>query len=38
MEKLGTWLAIGAVVIGFFILAWLLFADPPPKKKQDKKK
>lgn len=38
MDKLGTWVAIGAVVIGFFILAWLLFSDPPAKKKREKKK
>ncbi len=33
-EKLGTWLAIGAVAIGFIVLAWLLFADDPKDKKK----
>lgn len=38
-EKLGTWLAIAAVTVGFLVLAWLLFADnPPDKKKPDGKK
>jgi len=37
-EKLGTWLAITAVAIGFVVLAWLLFADNPPDKKKDGKK
>jgi hypothetical protein len=27
VEKLGTWLAISAVAVGFVILLWLLFAD-----------
>lgn len=36
MDKLGTWLAIAAVAVGFVILVWLLFADQPPNK--DKKK
>lgn len=27
MEKLGTWLAIGGVVLGFIVLGWLLFSD-----------
>jgi hypothetical protein len=34
MEKLGTWLAIAAVGVGFIVLLWLLFAENP----QDKKK
>ena len=39
MEKLGTWLAVAAVGIGFVILAWLLFAEAPRKTKPtDKKK
>ncbi len=32
MEKLGTWLAIAAVAVGFVVLAWLLFAEGPKKK------
>lgn len=36
MDKLGTWLAIAAVAVGFVILVWLLFAEQPQKK--DKKK
>jgi hypothetical protein len=27
MEKLGTWLAIAAVAIGFIVLVYLLFSD-----------
>jgi hypothetical protein len=39
MDKLGTWLAIAAVGVGFMILAWLLFAEGPSEKKPpDKKK
>lgn len=38
MEKLGTWLAIAAVAVGFVILAWLLFAEGPQDRKKDKKK
>jgi hypothetical protein len=34
MDKLGTWLAIIGVVIGFAVLAWLLFADNPRDKKK----
>jgi len=34
MEKLGTWLAIGAVAVGFVILVWLLFAEGPKDKKK----
>jgi len=29
MDKLGTWLAIIGVVIGFAVLAWPLFAESP---------
>ena len=36
MEKLGTWLAITGVAIGFIVLAWLLFAETP-KNKNNKK-
>jgi len=34
MDKLGTWLAIIGVVIGFVVLAWLLFAESPRDKKK----
>lgn len=33
-EKFGTWLAVGAVAIGFIVLAWLLFAEGPDDKKK----
>jgi hypothetical protein len=33
-EKLGTWLAIAGVAIGFIVLAWLLFSDQPEDKKK----
>lgn len=36
MDKLGTWLAIAAVAVGFVILVYLLFAEQPQNK--DKKK
>jgi hypothetical protein len=36
MEKLGTWIAITLVGIGFIVLAWLLFAENPTDK--DRKK
>jgi len=36
MEKLGTWLAITGVVIGFAVLVWLLFADNSTGKKKKK--
>jgi len=32
MDKLGTWLAITGVAIGFIVLAWLLFAEGPKDK------
>ena len=35
MDKLGTWLALTAVAVGFVIMVWLLFAETP---KKDKKK
>jgi hypothetical protein len=38
MEKLGTWLAITAVAIGFIVLVWLLFAEGPTAKKPPDKK
>lgn len=34
MDKLGTWLAIAGVVVGFIVLAWLLFAEDPKDKKK----
>jgi hypothetical protein len=33
MDKLGTWVAIAAVAVGFVVLVWLLFSEEPPKKK-----
>lgn len=38
MDKLGTWLAIAAVAIGFVILMWLLFSEAPKKENKDKRK
>ncbi len=35
MDKPGTWLAVIAVLVGFVVLVWLLFAETP---KKDKKK
>jgi hypothetical protein len=32
MDKLGTWLAIIGVAIGFIVLGWLLFAEAPKDK------
>ena len=34
MDKIGTWLAIAGVAVGFIILAWLLFAEAPSDKKK----
>jgi len=34
MDKLGTWLAIAGVAIGFIVLGWLLFSDSSPNKKK----
>jgi hypothetical protein len=34
MDKLGTWLAVAGVAIGFIVLAWLLFSDNPADKKK----
>jgi hypothetical protein len=36
MEKLGTWLAIAGVAVGFIVLAWLLFSENPSDKKKKK--
>jgi hypothetical protein len=33
MPNIGTWLAIGAVAVGFVILLFLLFKEPPKKQK-----
>jgi len=32
MDKLGTWLAITGVAIGFIVLGWLLFSENPNEK------
>jgi hypothetical protein len=32
MDKLGTWLAITGVAIGFIVLGWLLFSEGPKNK------
>ncbi len=32
MDKIGTWLAITGVAIGFIVLGWLLFSDNPKKR------
>ncbi len=37
MDKLGTWLALAAVAVGFVILVWLLFAEGTNEKKGKKK-
>lgn len=37
MDKLGTWLAVTGVAIGFIVLAWLLFAEQPKDKKNKKR-
>jgi hypothetical protein len=34
MDKIGTWLAIAGVAIGFVVLGWLLFAEGPKNKKK----
>ena len=34
MDKIGTWVAIIGVVMGFIVLAWLLFADNPRDKRK----
>jgi hypothetical protein len=31
VDKLGTWLAIAAVAVGFVVLAWLLFSEQGKK-------
>jgi hypothetical protein len=38
MDKIGTWLAIAGVVIGFIVLGWLLFSEGPTKKHNKHKK
>ena len=32
MDKLGTWLAVTGVAIGFIVLGWLLFSENPSDK------
>lgn len=32
MDKIGTWLAITGVAVGFVVLGWLLFSDNEKKK------
>lgn len=34
MDKLGTWIAIAAVAVGFIVLVWLLFSDAAGNKKK----
>ncbi len=34
MDKIGTWLAIAGVAIGFVVLGWLLFSDNSNEKKK----
>jgi hypothetical protein len=36
MDKLGTWIAISGVAVGFIVLAWLLFSENPRGKKNKK--
>jgi hypothetical protein len=36
MDKLGTWLAVVGVVVGFIVLAWLLFSEAPKDEKKKK--
>jgi hypothetical protein len=36
MEKLGTWLAITGVAIGFIVLLWLLFSEGSQNKGKKK--
>ncbi len=36
MDKLGTWLAVTGVAIGFVVRAWLLVSDNPSDKKKKK--
>jgi hypothetical protein len=33
MPNIGTWLAIAGVAVGFVVLLFLLFKEPPAKKK-----
>ena len=37
MDKIGTWLAIAGVAMGFAVLGWLLFSGPPKDKNKSKK-
>lgn len=36
MDKLGTWLAVTGVAIGFIVLGWLLFSENTSDKKNKK--
>jgi len=36
MDKIGTWLALAAVTIGFIVLGWLLFSENPSDKNKKK--
>ncbi len=36
MDKLGTWLAVTGVAIGFIVLGWLLFSETPAEKNKKK--
>jgi hypothetical protein len=36
MDKLGTWLAVTGVAIGFIVLGWLLFSENPKEGKNKK--
>ncbi len=36
MDKLGTWLAVIGVAIGFIVLGWLLFSENPKENKNKK--
>jgi hypothetical protein len=33
MPNIGTWLALAGVAVGFVVLLFLLFKEPPPRKK-----
>ena len=38
MDKIGTWLAVIGVVIGFIVLVWLLFSEGPKENKKKSRK
>jgi hypothetical protein len=33
MPNIGTWLALAGVAVGFVVLVFLLFKEPPARKK-----